>query len=361
MKIAVIDVAAEYGGALTVLRDFVQYIDSDDEFCRSNTWILYTSIPMFIKNKNASNRVISKVKKSWFNRFLWEQFEIKVELEKEKIDLVISLQNTALKKGDYKQIVFFHNVLLLEPRNKYSLLNKLERKYAIYTRLISPYTLHGLKKADYILCQTKTVKKGLEEKISKASIWVTHPNMDIEQKYWDTAIPPIKGLIYPTSATPFKRVEEIIECVKIHKKWFVESEFKILLTLNGNENIYSNEIFKRSMELQDVIKFIGIQSRQELLELYKQYGLIICSELESFSLPFVEAGYIGTPIVAANYSYAAERVEELNNAFLYPPGDYEKMFDSIVRAKEVLISSHNPVSQVENTWKIIQKLSEKMF
>lgn len=361
MRIAVIDVAAEYGGALSVLQDFVKYIDGDDDFCKNNTWVLYTSIPLNLKNEKASNRVISNVKKSWLNRLLWEQFEIKAEIEKERIDLVISLQNTALKKGDYKQIVFFHNVLLLEPRNKYSLLRKLERKYAIYTRLISPYTLHGLRKADYILCQTETVKMGLKKKVPEVSIWVAQPNIDIEQKYKDTATPPIKGLIYPTSATPFKRVEEVIECVKLHKEWFVESDFKILLTLSGEENAYSNELYKRSIEVQDVIKFIGIQSRPKLLDLYRQYGLIICSELESFSLPFVEAGYIGTPIVAADYPYAAERVEKLNNAFLYPPGDYEKMFDSIVRAREVLIASHNPINKVDNTWKIIQKLAKKLF
>lgn len=360
MRIAVIDVAAEYGGALSVLQDFVKYIDSDDDFCNNNTWVLYTSKPMNLKNEKVSNRVISKVKKGWLNRFWWEQFEIKEEIEKERIDLVISLQNTALKKGNYKQIVFFHNVLLLEPRNKYSLFSKLERKYAIYTKLISPYTLHSLRKADYILCQTETVKKRLKQKVPKVSIGVAQPNIDIEQKYRDTATPPIKGLIYPTSATPFKRVEEIIECVKLHKEWFVESDFKILLTLNGEENSYSNELFKRSIEFQDVIKFIGIQSRQELLNLYRQYGLIICSELESFSLPFVEAGYIGTPIVAADYPYAAERVEKLNNAFLYPSGDYERMFDSIVRAREVLTVSHNSISQIDNTWKIIQKLAEKL-
>ena len=357
MRIAVIDVAAENGGALSVLHDFIKYIESDNEFCRNNTWILYTSIPMDVNNNNACNKVVTKVKKGWAYRYAWEQFDIKPELEKERINFVISLQNTAIKKGNYYQIVFFHNVLLLESVSKYYLLKKNECKYAIYTRLISPYTLHSLRNADYVLCQTETVKKELQKRISQTNIRVVQPNINIEPGYRDTALLPIKGLVYPTSAIPFKRVEEIIECVKQYKDWFEYNEFEILFTISGNENTYAQELLRYSEDVRSIIRFIGRQSREDLFDLYKEYGLIICSEMESFSLPFIEAGFIGTPIVAANYPYAVERTEKFNNAFLYQPGNYKEMFDSIMSAQKVSKVSHNSIEQANNTWNIIQTLS----
>ena len=48
MKIAVVDVAAETGGAMSVLLDFLEYIQSDDYFCSKQEWIVYTSVDLHV-------------------------------------------------------------------------------------------------------------------------------------------------------------------------------------------------------------------------------------------------------------------------------------------------------------------------
>lgn len=350
MKIAVVDVAADSGGAVSVLLDFLNFIQSDNEFCRYQEWIVYTSMPVEIATSNCQNVVIPEIKKSWVHRLYWEQTQAKKEFIEKKVDFVISLQNTAFKKGNYKQIVYFHNVLLLAEAGKYSLLKAAERKYAVYTKLIAPYTLRSLRNADYVIAQTETVKRDLLRKESKLNVAVIRPNVHIGEQYKGTAEFPIQGLIYPTSAVPFKRVEEIVECVRTNHNWFQRNEFKILITLSGEENEYAKSIKDKANGLLDVIQLIGFLKRDELLDLYKNYGLFTCSELESFSIPFIEAAFVGAPIVAAKYPYAEERIKGVNYAYLYESGDIKglmKRLETVLKLKE---RKNNRIDFSENTW-----------
>lgn len=350
MKIAVVDVAAESGGALSVLLDFIHYIESDYDFCSNNQWVVYTSRYIHITKDNIELVVIEKIKKSWFHRIFWEKYEASKDFKNRGINIVFSLQNTAFKKGNYKQLVFFHNVLLLEPRKKYSLFKPEERRYAIYTHFIAPYTIKSLRNAHSIIVQTEAVKTALLSFIPTATIQVIHPNVVFDEKYKNTSKLPIKGLIYPTSAAPFKRIEEIIECVDKYSNWFLENKFEILLTINGNENMYAERIYSLAHNLLDIVKFIGFQVKEELFELYKEYGLLICSELESFSLPFIEAGFVGTPIVAARYPYSIERSCGLNNVFLYNSSNSDQLFEAIIKSSQIRSNCFNNISYTNNTW-----------
>lgn len=359
MKIAVVDVAADSGGAVSVLLDFLNFIQSDNEFCRNQEWIVYTSMPFEIGASNCQNIVIPEIKKSWFHRLYWEQTQAKKEFTEKNVDFVISLQNTAFKKGNYKQIVYFHNVLLLADAGKYSFLKAAERKYAVYTKLIAPYTLRSLGNADYVIAQTETVKRDLLKKESKLNITVIRPNVHIGEQYKDTAIFPIQGLIYPTSAVPFKRVEEIIDCVRVNHDWFHSKEFKVLITLSGEENEYARSIKDRSSDLSDVIQLTGFLKRDELLNLYKNYGLFTCSELESFSIPFIEAAYVGAPIVAAKYPYAEECIKGVNYAYIYEPRDIKGLMKSVETVSKLRERKNNHIDFSENTWEQVIPLLKR--
>lgn len=350
MKIAVVDVAAESGGAMSVLLDFIKYVESDYEFCRNNQWLIYTSKPIKVTKDNIKNIVVEKIKKSWLHRLLWEFFVAKREFEKMGVELVFSLQNAGFKKGKYKQIVYFHNVLLLEPKKRYSLIKPEERKYALYTRCIAPYTLNSLKNASKIIVQTNLVKQKILSCISDAVVEVVYPNVVFNVKYYDSAILPIKGIIYPTSAVPFKRVEEIIICVKKYYNWFVENNFLVLITIDVNENKYARKLARLSCDINDVIKFIGMQKKEDLFNIYKEFGVLMSSELETFSLPLVEAGYIGTPIIAASYQYVLERTQDINNVFLYHPGNILEMMNAIKEARHVRKPASNCILCNSNTW-----------
>lgn len=350
MRIAVVDVAASSGGAVSVLLDFLDYIQSGGAFSRAQEWIVYTSMKLEIKAPNVRNIVIPEIKKSWFHRLYWEQFRSIREFAEKNIDVVISLQNTAFKKGSYKQITYFHNVLLLEAPEKYSLLKAAERKYAVYTRFISRYTLQSLRNADHVIVQTKTVRDALLKRERCLNVEVIRPNVHIDEKYKDTAEFPIRGLIYPVSAAPFKRVEEIVDCVRTNHEWFIEHDFEVLITLSGEENEYARMIKSRIKGLAATIQLVGFLKRDVLMSLYKNHALVACSELESYPLPFIEAAYVGAPVIAADYPYVKECI---SGAFLYTPGDLKGLMQCIETAAGIGALQGDSADFSENTWELI--------
>lgn len=357
MRIAVVDVAAEIGGAMSVLLDFVNYIQSEQPFCAENEWFVYTSTKIDIKDKsNINSIVVPEIKKSWFHRLYWERFTAIKDFKDRKIDIVISLQNTAFKKGSYKQITYFHNVLLLEDSHKYSLFKAEERKYSVYTKLIAPYTLRSLEGADYVIAQTNTVKNNLLKYNNDLEIIVVRPNVYIDSSYKNIFRGPLKGIVYPTSAVPFKRIEELVTCVSENYKWFVDNNLDVLVTISGKENEYTRNVIRMADGMQDVIHFIGFQERGDLLKLYNDHALFICSELESFPLPFCEAAYAGAPIVAARYPYSEEATEGNENAYLYKPGNTSEMMDCFIKLISNKATSFNGIEYVDNSWKSIEKL-----
>lgn len=356
MRIAVINVAAESGGALSVLRDFLSYIDKlNDEH---NHYYVFVSKEIDINNPHIHYIVKPKIKNSWISRLRWERFGAIKELKQLEIDVVLSLQNTALFSDEIRQIVYFHNVLLLEPRKKYSLFKKEERLYGIYTRVIAPYTLRSLRKADVIVCQTNTVREEIQKRISGSKTIVVHPNVNVDEEYINTGIRPIKGFIYPTTPVPFKHIEEVIACVKENIAWFEENELEILITVNGTENTYARRVFESGKGISR-IKFIGYQKRERLLELYRDHALIINSELESFPLPFKEAELVGTPIIAADYPYAAEILADTSGAATYKKHDINSMFALFFQAVSANIEKRSPEVNRPNTWaEVIEIISE---
>lgn len=349
MKIAIVDVAAESGGALSVLMDFLDYLLSIDD--DTNEYYIFVSKTIDIKNNRFHVIQKPEIKKSWFRRLKWELIDAKKEFAKYKIDTIISLQNTGFFFRGFKQIVYFHNVLLLENKQKYSLLNKEERKFAVYTRLIAPYTIRSMKLANTIICQTHTVKDKLQVFLPNINKTVINPNVHIGDEYLNTVIFPIKGFIYPTSAVPFKKIEDIVECVKQHSGWFVDNNLQVLITLSGSENEYSKSIFNAGKDIP-VIKFIGYQPRINILEYYKNYALINNSELESFPLPFKEAELIGTPIVSSSYDYVREILYRNEASFIFKSGDINGMFECMKKAYEYRVKHVGSKHLIqENTWK----------
>lgn len=314
MRIAVIDVAAESGGALSVLKDFLGYLLSleNDE----NEYYVFVSKEIGIVKNNIHYILKPEIKKSWLNRLKWERIDAIKEFRSIGIDLIFSLQNTGFFTKDFKQIVYFHNVLLLEPRNKYSMHNKEERLYGVYTKVIAPYTIKSLKYANTIICQTNTVKQEIEKRVSGIKAVMVNPNVYVSEEYINTAVRPIKGYIYPTAAVPFKKIEEVIECVKENQEWFAQNHLEMLITINGNENKYAGMIYEMGRDIS-CIKYIGYQKRERILELYRDHALIINSELESFPLPFKEAELVGAPIVAVDYPYANEILSTIDDSYLY--------------------------------------------
>jgi glycosyltransferase involved in cell wall biosynthesis len=308
MNIAVIDVAAESGGALSVLNDFCKAVG---KYGKDNQWYIITSTVDIAESENIHNIKFPKVKKSWIHRIIWEKTVFPKLMRKLEIDIVVSLQNNALPKGKWKQAVYFHNVLLLQKKDIFSIWNKQERPYAIYCRFLGPYIRHTWKNADIMFVQTNTVKTQIEQYNIHKKIEVIPPT--VLEEFGRTHLPRIRGYVYPASATRYKNYEAIINAEKK-----LNEEYKtinVLFTIEDSENEYAREIYEKSKEVKG-ISFIGKQTREKIFELYREYGVIFTSKIESAGLALTEAQVVNTVAVALDYPYAHEILQDYKRGYL---------------------------------------------
>lgn len=350
-KIAIVDVAADSSGALSVLMDFYNYVKNEVNNMKLKFYF-FTSVVDLPETKNIVCIKNASIKKSWVHRLKWEYLEFPVIHKKEKFDVIFSLQNKTMPVIDAKQIVYFHNSLHLADKNQFNFFKKYDRKFWVYTRLITPITLSSLKKAICIITQTNSVKKRLERKVS-TRIETIYPDTDIVSQKNDGKI---KGFIYPATPLSYKHMEYIVDA---EKKIYGECEHEIIFTISGNENEYAAMI-KNSAKDMDNIRFIGWQARERIMDMYREYGLIFASSIESFPIPFIEAMSYGVPIVAVNEDYAAEILDGYKNKILC---DSNGLSDAIIEGLKCKIENGkkiNAENSVSSWKKVIALIAENL-
>lgn len=310
MNIAVIDVAAESGGAVSVLHDFTEAV-RNSPLGAKHQWFVFTGTVSVPESENLKNIRVPEVKRSRFHRLLWEKFVFPKLMKQYRIDTVVSLQNKALPRGKWKQVVYFHNVLLLQKRLRYSLLKKEERPFAVYTQLIGPMTRKSWKHASLIVVQTETVageirrylKKGTEVAVIPPALpEITVENVPVSR--------PVDDLIYPAAPVSFKRQADLVGKLEL------PDGKKLLLTFTGDENAYARRVFALAGGREE-IHFVGYRPREEIWRRYAegQSGLIVLSDMESYPIPFAEAMRFGVPIVAVEHAYAKEVLQGYENVY----------------------------------------------
>lgn len=330
MKIAVVAVAAERSGALSVLKDFHSYVYSNSN---DHNWTFYTSIVDLPAKENINIIKTPWIKKSWVHRSIWELFFSWIINRKNDYDVVISLQNTAISCNKAYSVAYFHNMLLLQDEYKFSLFKKDERLYAVYRQFIAPITLRTLSKADLVICQTETVKKKLSYKIKTNSIIVIPPkielsNSDIGVNHYNQNN---RNFFYPAEAYKFKNHDIIVKAARYLVEIKKLEDFNIFFTFKEDSNDYAKHIYNMSKGLPQ-IKFLGYLSRESLIEMYYKNTLIITSKIESYPIPLVEAMSIGAPIVALGYDYVNEITKCYDRKYIGLKGEYKGLADIMIES-----------------------------
>lgn len=303
MNIAVVDVAAESGGALSVLEDFVDTIVRNEE-SNSDEWFIITSVVRTKETKRVHNIRFPEVKRSWRSRLVWEYVKFPQIVKEYGIDIVFSLQNNAMPVIKKPQVVYFHNVLLSQQNVRFSFCKKDERLYAVYTRILAPYIRRSWRRADKIITQSVSVRDQVQRYAGSDKIEVCRPRLRIDglRKAKDR----IKGYIYPATPQSYKNFEAVVYAAS--KLEEINAEFEILLTISGDENEYAKRIKELAAGIKSV-KLIGFLDRDEVLEKYSEYGLVMTSKIESYGVPILEAMVAGTVIAGVDRDYIREHAE----------------------------------------------------
>lgn len=356
MKIAIVDVAAATGGAASVLKDCCMRL-GNEKFCKYE-WIVLTSQIEIEECRNVKCVQFPKVKKSWVHRMIWEYFVAPKWIEDSNVDIIFSLQNKAIPITRVPQVVYFHNLFLL---NKSFFKISGEGNFIhnlIFFLFARKLTLKSLKNKKCVIVQTEFIKKILKKYDSNLKIKVIKPSITadtltgLENEHFDEKY---KGWIYPARPDIYKGHEDIISAIKYLNDIGKEPiDFEILFTFSGNESKYANKLVGMCKDIKQ-IKFIGQMKRKDVLKKYQEYGLVITSQYESCPIPIIEAKQFNSPIVCLDYEYAREATQNYGRVYMSSKDEPIELANNLLRIrglKNIGFSGQD----VESSWDEVLEL-----
>lgn len=312
MKILVVDVAAEGGGALSVLNRYIERFQTE----KKNEYIVCVGNLNFVDCENVKFLKLPWVKKSYFHRMFFDFFYIKELVEKYNPNMVFSLQNKGFNLKNIKQRVFFHNALFICEKH---FLFKESHLMWLYQNVISVFTKKGLKNADEICVQAEWIKNGLVDKwnIDCNRISIDPPEIDnVFKKSVDISkYEGFKNLFYPAGFYPYKNHLTLLKACS--SLW--DNGCFFTLSLTGNVDELPIECKKIIEGKNYPITFLGKLSPEKMRSEYEKSALVFPSYIETVGLPLIEARNMGIAILAADCKYAHEAIGEYENVEYFSP------------------------------------------
>jgi len=329
MKILVTDVAAESGGALSVLKDYYERAKKNEDI----EWYFVVS-DQYIESTSNVHVIIDKMpKKSWIHRLVWEFVTLKKLIDDIKPDAVFSLQTITLLPGKFKLISHICQIIPFQDVKRFSYFKKDERIYAIYQNIMGLLIKHSINKSDAVICQSNTLKNAISSKMkgSNKKLYTIYPKIENNIQYREHNDVNRNVFFYPVSALSYKNHECLIEATN---ELVDEGEnIEVIFTINPNDNSYSRKLFDLCKGYENVYKFIGYQDRTKVFDQMSKSVLVYPSLIETFGLPLLEGKINGSIILAPDLDYANEVLGHCSEVYYFNPFDSK---DLKSKMKEIL-------------------------
>lgn len=319
MRTLVYDIAADSGGAATVLQSFYEEFKKDTE----NEYIFVLSVYELPETENIKVLNFPEVKKSMLHRLYFDHFVAHKLVKKYKADRVLSLQNIELPHTNVPQTVYEHNAL---PFSEYKFKPWEAFRPWYSQQILGRMMKKSICRAEKVLVQTNWMK---EEIIRQCGI----PADRVEVKF-----PPVKMLkthpwkmdetcptfFYPAGPPAYKNHRTFLKACELLKEQGME-DYRVIWTVTGEENEGMKKLKAEAEEKQLPIEFIGPVPRTQLFEQYASSVLVFPSYIETIGLPLLEARSVGAPILAADCLYARDGVEGYEKAEFFETFDSEAL------------------------------------
>lgn len=319
MRTLVYDVAADSGGAATVLQSFYEEFKKDTE----NEYIFVLSVYKLPETDNIKVLNFPEVKKSMLHRLYFDHFVAHKLVKKYKADRVLSLQNIELPHTNVPQTVYEHNAL---PFSEYKFKPWEAFRPWYSQQILGRMMKKSIRRAEKVLVQTNWMK---EEIIRQCGI----PADRVEVKF-----PPVKMLkthpwkmdeacpifFYPAGPPAYKNHRTFLKACELLKEQGIE-DYRVIWTVTGEENEGMKKLKAEAEEKQLPIEFIGPVPRTQLFEQYASSVLVFPSYIETIGLPLLEARSVGAPILAADCLYARDGVGDYDRAEFFETFDSEAL------------------------------------
>lgn len=333
MNILVYSVAAESGGALSVLMDFYKQFQTHKE----NHYYFLVSTPQLEEQDNITILRFPEIKKGWGHRLWFEYVKAPQLVKRYNIDEVFSTTNTVLPFVQIPQTLYLHNSL---PFSTYRFKWNENRLFWVYQHIIARLIFHSLKRADHIITQTYWMKNAVINQcgIPEGKIEVQTPPID------DSMVKPYRPtgretiFFYPAAPFSYKNHRLIIEACKILKSKEI-MDWQVFLTLNENGTPYERELAAEVKDFRLPVKFIGFLSREEVFDWYSKSILLFPSYIETVGFPLLEARLCRAPILASNTPFSREILKDYHYCEFFDIQDAERLADEM--AKLIKMNDHN--------------------
>lgn len=318
MKIAVFDVPAENGGALTILEQYYNDAVSDKE----NEWIFIVSTPNFKEYSNVKVFRFPWVKKSWLHRLYFDNFVAPKIVKKIQTSEIISLQNVIVKCHNIKQTLYIHQPLPFIEK-KFGILEN--PRFWVYQNIISKEIFVSIKMADMVIVQTHWMKEAIikKTKVSEDKVAIIPPKVDVAVgEYYKENNDNI--FFYPASGLTYKNHSIIVGASKMLLERGINN-YKIVFTLTGKENRNIETLYNDCLMCNLPVQFVGILSKEKVYEYYCKSTLIFPSYIETYGLPLLEAKVHRCPIIASDCAFSHEILQDYSRAKYFNPFDTNRL------------------------------------
>lgn len=308
------------GGTLTILRNCLGYLSS------LAAQKEYRVVAIVYKRELADFPNIEYIetqwpKKKWVNRLWFEYVSMKkISKQLNPVYLWLSLHDTSPSVMAQHKAVYCHNSF---PFYKWKIQECFFAPKIVLFALFSKFIYQkNIKQNDYVIVQQQWMKKEFMRLfgMSKERFIVALP--DIPKGEEGIATPKEKGVfsfIYAAAPDSHKNFECLCRAAQILEKEGI-IDFKVYITIKGNENRYAQWIVKRWVGKIKSLCFIGYQSRKSLFAYYAQSDcLVFPSKVETWGLPITEFGSFAKPMLLADLPYAHETAAGGNHVAFFNP------------------------------------------
>lgn len=317
--VVVVDIAASSGGALSILKDFTDYLALQDVgvdwVCLVSSDAISSSVPWVRVVRDAY------AKRNWLHRLSWEILIAPRLVQRYAPDAVFSLQNTAVAFTKVPQVVYVHQSLPFGRWHRWSFFRSEEREMAVRAAVLGPLIRWSVRRASMTIVQTHWMQEAVvsSSQVDSSRIVVVPPDCDVslpapgEVGKSDTAdLGQDSRFFYPASAMPYKNFEVAIQALILLQAQGHHAE--LTLTITGKENDYARRIKQLATPLGDAVKFRGSVPRRSVLLMLQHSILVFPSIIETFGLPLLEARKLGSWVIASDTPFAREILDDYRRA-----------------------------------------------
>ena len=328
-RIVIYNIAAEYGGALAILKEYYELAKNDSK----NQYLIITGLVPLEHYHHVEVQSYPWAKKNLFFRLYFEIIQSAIIFRQWNADEVINLQNVSLSLSKKPLTIYIHQSLPYS-EIRFSLLKY--PKYWFYQNIYSLIIHSTARRSKKVIVQTNWMKNALsQKKVASEKITVEPPQTIIYQgNKYETSTNKNNEykmkFIYPTSPDLYKNYEIIFKSLLELGDVLDYEIIEFVITLNQNKNKIISKYLPKLKEKQVPIKFIGRVPNDEILSYLSDATLVFPSLIESYPIPLLEAMSLNRMILVSDLPYAREILKNYKKVLYFNPLDASSLSTVII-------------------------------